>query len=133
MTTAYKIGAPYIINEFDCPDMLRIVVCISDTGKCRYLSIRDNRRWPHVMHLSERSTPLEDFGMQITIEGAAFKLARTGESKAQYLDGKTRRWQGVKTDTLPFFAPEPKHWRLDDQVAKHLAEYIQFQTTTNDQ
>jgi hypothetical protein len=133
MTTAYKVGAPYIINGSDCPDMLRIVVCISSTGKCRYLSIRDNRRWPSVMQLSERSTPLEDFGMQITIEGAAFKLTQIGESKAQYSDGKTRRWQGAAMNMLPFFAPEPKYWRLDDQVAKHLAEYIQPQTTTNDQ
>jgi hypothetical protein len=121
----FQVGAPYIINEFDCPDMLRIVVCISASGKCRYLSIRENRRWPYAMQLSERSTPLEDFGMQLTIEGATFCVSKVGESKALYPDGSTRRWQGAIASTLPFFAPEPKYWRLDDQVAKHLAEYIQ--------
>ncbi len=125
----FPIGRPYIINESDCPDMLRIVVCISATGKCRYLSIRSNRRWPHIMQLSERSTPLARFGMRITIDGAAFKLAKVGKSRAKYADGEPRRWQGADSDTLPFFAPEPRHWRLDDQVAKFLAEYIQLQPT----
>lgn len=121
----FQVGAPYIINGSDCPDMLRIVVCIHASGKCRYLSIRENRRWPHLMQLSERSTPLEDFGMRLTIEGAAFVLSKVGESNALYPDGKTRRWQGAAASMLPFFAPFPKHWRLDDQVAKHLVQYLQ--------
>jgi hypothetical protein len=124
MTTTYKVGAPYIINGSDCPDMLRIVVCISKTGKCRYLSICKNRRW-HVMQLSKRSTPLEDFGMQITIEGATFCVSKVGESKALYPSGATRRWQGDVIGQLPFYAPDPLYWRLDEPVAKHLAKYIQ--------
>lgn len=126
----WEVGAPYIIDHNDAPDWRRIVVCTHTDGRCRYLCIHHNRRWPHVMQLSERSTPLAAFGIVLRrcldpdgfggIDGN-----QAYDSVAVYPDGKPRRWQAGKSNSMPLMASEPKYWRLDPQVAPKLIKWIQ--------
>jgi hypothetical protein len=121
----WEVGAPYIINQDEAPDWNHIVVCTHTDGRCRYLVTRDNRRWPHVMQLSERSTPLAAFGIVLWLSIGGIEGNQAHDSVAVYPDGKPRRWQAGKSNSMPLMAPEPKYWRLDPQVAPKLIKWIQ--------
>lgn len=112
----FEVGAPYIINHTDAPDVNRIVICTHPDGRCRYLCIRNNRRWPHVMQLTERSTSLAEFGVAITMPSVdVLMLEEVDESQAIYADGRRRRWQDTSKSRLPMHPNEPKYWRMDDR------------------
>lgn len=121
----WEVGAPYIINQADAPDWNHIVVCTHTDGRCRYLCIRHNRRWPHVMQLSERSTPLAAFGIVLWLSIGGIEGNQAHDSVAVYPDGKPRRWQAGKSNSMPLMPANPKYWRLDPQVAPKLIKWIQ--------
>lgn len=121
----WEVGAPYIIDQHDAPDWKRIVVCTHADGRCRYLCINHNRRWPHVMQLSERSTPLAAFGIVLWQAMGTIEGEQSQPCVATYPDGKPRRWQAGKTNSMPLMAPDPKYWRLDPQVAPKLIKWIE--------
>lgn len=120
----WEVGAPYIINEHDCPDWKRIVVCTHEDGRCRYLSILDNRRWPYEMRLSEHSTQLAAFGVVLWNSVGAIEGHQSADGFALYSDGKPRRWQGHNECTIPLISEVPRSWRMDPKVAPKLIKWI---------
>lgn len=112
----FEVGAPYILNYDEAPHANQIVICTHPDGRCRYLCIRNNRRWPHVMQLTERSTSLAQFGVAITMPAAfVLMLEQVADSQAVYSDHRPRLWQDISKSRLPMHPNNPKYWRMDDR------------------
>jgi hypothetical protein len=131
----FEVGAPYIVNHTDAPDLNRIVICTHPDGRCRYLCIRDNRRWPHVMQLSERSTPLAQFGVVITMPSAfVLMLEQVADSQAVYADEKRRRWQEPsRICRLKMYPENPEYWRMDVREVPKLVAWVEKYPTAQAQ
>jgi hypothetical protein len=91
-----------IVNTVDRPEP-RLIAELRDDGLLYYLHRRIRR---YTGLLPQESTPVEDFGIALTIIGNTLYGTRTGVSKATYLDGRPRQWQGdtefnITLPTLP--------------------------------
>jgi hypothetical protein len=51
----------------------------------------------------DNPTPLEDFGIRVIIEGGELRGKLVDPSRATYLDGRVRRWQGASS--FSFYYP----------------------------
>lgn len=68
------------------------------------------------MQLSERATPLAQFGVVITMRGAfVLMLEQVADSLSVYSDKRARRWQDCRQVRMPMHPNEPKYWRMDDR------------------
>jgi hypothetical protein len=83
----------YIVNDFDRPWEERIAERRPD-GLFYYIHpmIR-NKREHHGMNPAT-PTPLEDFGIQVHVEGGQIKGTYLHTTRATYRDGRLRRWKG---------------------------------------
>ena len=88
----------YILNDIDCPDEANVVQQIGNSETCEYLH---PDLWDYgALQLSELSTPLEDFGFDITIDGDEAIFEKVRPSTATYNNGEVRVWQGSHKFTL---------------------------------
>ena len=78
----------YIVNEVDRPDKPHIAYRVTPR-RLRYIEIN----WPP-MALTDRATPLADFGFSFQETPMGLLCTIVTESRAKYPDGKTREWQG---------------------------------------
>lgn len=78
----------YIVNEVDRPDQRHVAYLVN--GKLSYLEIE----W-YPMALTERATPLADFGFSFEQVGHGVLCTIVRDSTATYPDGTRRQWQGA--------------------------------------
>lgn len=84
----------YIVNRFDCPNEQHMSEKRAD-GLFYYIhpSLRhDKAYWG--MNPSN-PTPVEDFGISLTIENGVIRGVLKYPSIATYLDDRPRKWQGA--------------------------------------
>jgi hypothetical protein len=83
----------FIVNRYDRPGEEHIAERRSN-GYLYYVhpSIRNDKRY-WAMNPDD-PTPLEDFGIHILIEGGELRGKLVDPSRATYLDGRARKWQG---------------------------------------
>lgn len=85
----------FIVNRYDRPSEEHIAERRAN-GYLYYVhpTLRDDKRY-WAMNPDD-PTPLEDFGIRILIEGGELHGKLVDPSRATYLDGRQRRWQGAK-------------------------------------
>lgn len=81
----------FIVNEFDKPSEQNIAQI--SNGLLFYVEPRLNKLRMDGM-LTTESTPLEDFGLELSLENGWLQGIAIRQSEATYRDGKPRRWQG---------------------------------------
>ncbi len=95
-------GGFFIVNRYDKPSEEHIAER-RPNGYLYYIhpKLRDDSRY-WAMNPDE-PTPLEDFGIRILIEGGELRGKLVDPSRATYLDGRARKWQG--SDEFSFDYP----------------------------
>jgi len=88
----------YILNDFDYTNEAHVVQQIGDSELCEYVhpDLWDEGEF----QLSEESTPLEDFGFNITIEGEEAHFEKVRPSIAICRNGKDKPWRGRSKFTV---------------------------------
>ena len=92
----------FIVNRYDRPSEDHIAERRAN-GYLYYVhpSLRNEKRY-WAMNPDD-PTPLEDFGIRILIEGSELRGELVDPSRATYIDGRARRWQG--SDEFSFDYP----------------------------
>ena len=84
----------FVANSFDKPDA-KFITELAPDGFLYYIHPELREKWKNQgLTLHSEATPLEDFGMEVTIKDGVFYCHFENESKAKYPDGKPRFWQG---------------------------------------
>ena len=90
-----KTGDLVIFGECDAPEadcIGRITHKTGDVWHGRYLSRRTNDRYKGEL-CDSMVTPVQDFGVRVTIKGKALTVEKIGPSVATYSDKVKRGWQ----------------------------------------
>lgn len=97
----------YIVNRYDCPDERHIAEQLSN-GLFYYInpSLRDEKRYWKMNHPGP--TPVEDFGISITIANGMIRGSLVSPSIAKYGDGQPRNWQGADKFEFDYQKPAKK-------------------------
>lgn len=95
----------FIVNRYDRPSEEHIAER-RENGYLYYIhpSLRNEKRY-WAMNPDD-PTPLKDFGVRILIEGGNVHGKLIDPSRATYLDGRARKWQG--SDEFSFDYPNVK-------------------------
>ena len=80
----------YIVNNADrpCPEL---VAYETKDGNLNYL---DSTKSAYNGMPKDRATPIEDFGITVTIGDQSIHFNKERKSRAAYYDGTPRNWQG---------------------------------------
>ena len=81
-----------IVNDFDRPSE-KFIAELAEDGLYYYIHPELRSRWAKQGLSGTLATSLEDFGMEVNIEGDVFYCHYENESKAKYQDGRQRFWQ----------------------------------------
>lgn len=82
----------YIVNTFDRP--YERLIAEARKGMLFYVHPEMQAEWKDVPMSMDEATPLEDFGIEVTINEGVFHGDWNKRSTATYPNGRRRFWQG---------------------------------------
>ena len=91
----------YILNDHDRPEA-EMLVYRKTNGCFRYAHPKHRRNKLYQNMTSRSATPVENFGIEISIVGDRVTGAVTSQSIATYSDGRPRKWQGHESFSFQF-------------------------------
>jgi hypothetical protein len=83
----------FIVNRYDRPSEYHIAERRKD-GHLYYVHPKLRKEKRYWAMNPDDPTPLEDFGIRIMIKGGKLHGKLVDPSRATYLDGRVRKWQG---------------------------------------
>jgi len=98
----------FIVNRYDRPSEEQIAERRKD-GYLYYVHPKLRNEKMYWAMNPDDPTPLEDFGIRILIEGGKLHGKLVDPSRATYLDGRVRKWQG----DVEFFFDYPNAEPID--------------------
>jgi len=92
-------GKFFIVNQYDRP-CERLIAQLRD-GKLHYIGhgLADDKIYRGMS--ADSAVPVEDFGIRISVENGTLHGIQTGDSLAVYSNGKSRKWQGASSFSMP--------------------------------